>query len=308
MSTSDKADFSDFDDNTIWERDRRSVSSSCNHSWEDIYFVDEVYTCGGCALTWTPDEATSVLLASSRDFSGRLINRLAELEDFVSTKYDLTNCVACNKWDVRSNFLDLGSWYTCYNHIPLAIGDGGDTDEVLRRAVNYINNSAMIKSRNLKNVALWEQLVAISSDLAEEMGDKDDELAAKSSVILPIKVQKALGLQKAPSIRDLANTTALLVESGLPSSRTSAAYLISLLSLAYDKRLIKSSNKLEASVESSLEELAFMYNDRYVEIAMELCGDGMRPGTVFDGDIASQALALLSRRSVYYLIDLFKKA
>ncbi|MFM7088559.1 MAG: hypothetical protein ACKOW9_03445 [Candidatus Paceibacterota bacterium] len=307
MDTSKQSDFPEFADNdAVWERDRRSVTSPCNHDWGMVYENEEGYICGQCAHTWVIDGNCGLLLASSRAFITSILDRLERVEEYLSNSYDLTNCAACDKWDLRENFVDLGSWYACHQHVPLAAADGGDTAEVMRRAAHFVKNSELYQSRSLTAVVLWEQLVAASGELAEYLGDVDDELAASSVVKLPKVVSTVLNVGKSTSLRELALKISSFVDAGYPSSRVSAAYLITLLNEAYRLRGIKSSDTLEDRSEESLREIAFRFDERYTEIAMELCGDGMQPGTVFDGEIANQALALLSRRAVSQMVEAFK--
>ena len=289
-----------------WDGDTAGVNDDCSHEWVDI--VDgastEGFGCVACARVWEHTPGTEVLIASANHFAGHILQRLAALEELVSDRYDITFCAACEQWAERSALVDLGPWFACPEHVALAAEGDPQETEPLRRAATFVRNAGLHTDKSLAGRCRWEQMVAASPGLALMLADAEDQRAEVRPVRLPRKAAAALSLPTNPPLVSVAVTIAELVDAGAPISRTTMGYMLSLLDAS--TRLLRKANNYDAlseAVESELLELALRYDEQFPGIAAELCGEGRSLDMGFDADIAAQALALLSRRTLFQLVE-----
>jgi len=281
----------------------------CQHEWADLVDDSEFngFACGLCAESWDHSDGTHVLVHSATHILDELVERLTSLEDLVSTRFNITYCMSCNRWAERTELVDLGPWFACPDHIGHAIGNPGQEPEPLRRASAYIREHNIASAKTLSARAQWEQIVAISPDLASEFEDNDSERAALRNVTLPRRVAVALNLETAVPFGALVSRLAIELDTSTPAGRTAGGYLITLLDQAVQlsSRRYKSQT-LEDLIEERLLTLATLYDDVYGDISVELSGVEKGSKLTIDSEIAAQALALLSRRGVHHLISKIK--
>ena len=261
-----------------------------------------IFICDGCDEEWSPEEVSGVLWNSASVGMHEITHRLMDVEELLAAHLDIQRCVGCGEWHPTKDMVDMVSWYACPQHVGDAIGDLLNDPEPLIAAVDWLETAATHQRPELSERALWERIAAASPLLAQAVEDEDDVSAVRREVKLPKKAAAALNLPVSVPLGLLARRVADLVDADVPTNRAAMGFLIVLVDTAFS---MAKQGYTRETLESALEE-SYPLSDRLrVEVAVDLCMQSMENGTVFSGDMALEALGMLSDRALEQLLILF---